>query len=212
MPFDLQVVFPQEVVPTQSIEEIAGCSPRLLLLRGTDFTSVSEVTVNDIVAPMWYAQNKNMLLVRVPESEAYNIVSSVRVLSSRATLNSGSLLRFRIGSPGAVSGIMRLLQLYTMTLINSSNFSRSASSSGAGISEAKIAARMAANGRRAHQMCRVEMCPCRTFFSWTESSEACFSGKACSISLEVSFICGSSSKQYSNCHALASKAMLELMD
>ena len=32
------------------------------------------------------------------------------------------------------------------------------------------------------QMCSVEMCPCRTLFSWTESSDACLSGKATSIS------------------------------
>ena len=43
------------------------------------------------------------------------------------------------------------------------------------------AARAAASGRRAGQMWSVEMWPCRTFFSCTESSETCFSGKATSM-------------------------------
>ena len=34
----------------------------------------------------------------------------------------------------------------------------------------------------AGQMCSVEICPWRTFFSWTESSDVCFSGNANSIS------------------------------
>ena len=44
--------------------------------------------------------------------------------------------------------------------------------------------------RRAGQMWSVEMCPCRTFFSCTESSDTCFSGKATSmrrLSLVISF-------------------------
>ena len=52
---------------------------------------------------------------------------------------------------------------------------------GSGSSVAISAARQAASGRRAGQICSVEMCPCLTFFSWTESSEACLSGNATSI-------------------------------
>jgi len=39
------------------------------------------------------------------------------------------------------------------------------SSAGSGQSEAQMTARHAASGRRAHQMCSVEMCPCRIDFS-----------------------------------------------
>ena len=39
------------------------------------------------------------------------------------------------------------------------------SSAGSGQSAAQITARHAASGRRAHQMCSVEMCPCRIDFS-----------------------------------------------
>ena len=49
---------------------------------------------------------------------------------------------------------------------------RSSASPGSGSSVAISAARDAAKGRRAGQMCSVEMCPCRTFFSCTESTSA----------------------------------------
>src|SRR5438874_2337305 len=52
---------------------------------------------------------------------------------------------------------------------------------GSGSSVAISAARHAASGRRAGQMWSVEMCPWRTFFSWTESRDACLRGKATSM-------------------------------
>ena len=58
---------------------------------------------------------------------------------------------------------------------------RASASPGSGSRVAISAARAAARGRRAGQMCKVEICPCRTFFSCTESSETCFRGKATSI-------------------------------
>src|SRR5205823_14499807 len=58
---------------------------------------------------------------------------------------------------------------------------RSSSLPGSGRSVVISAARLAASGRRAGHICSVEICPCRTFFSCTESSEVCFSGKSTSI-------------------------------
>ena len=54
---------------------------------------------------------------------------------------------------------------------------RSSGVPGSGSSAAISAARAAASGRRAGQTCRVEIWPCRTFFSCTESSDACFERK-----------------------------------
>src|SRR3990167_5762796 len=60
-------------------------------------------------------------------------------------------------------------------------FLRSSALPGSGRSVAISAARQAASGRRAGQMCSVEMCPWRTFFSCTESIDACLRGKATSM-------------------------------
>jgi len=65
--------------------------------------------------------------------------------------------------------------------IRLTSFCRSSGVPGSGSSVAINAARHAASGRRAGQMCSVEMCPCRTFFSWTLSSDACLIGNAASM-------------------------------
>src|SRR6516164_4884685 len=54
-------------------------------------------------------------------------------------------------------------------------------SSGSGMREAKTTARHAPNGRLAHQMCSVEMWPCRIDFSRADCSETSFSGRATSM-------------------------------
>ena len=54
-------------------------------------------------------------------------------------------------------------------------------SAGSGHSAAQITARHAANGRRAHQMCNVEMCPCRIDFSRRACVEMRAMGRSTSI-------------------------------
>lgn len=118
MPIDLQVIYPQESLALTTIEEIYGCVPRLLLLRGPDFSSVNEVIINDVVSPLWWAQDMNTLLVRLPESETKKDIGSINVLSSRVTYNSSSLLRFRIGTtPRKVGGVLKLVQTYVKLLL-----------------------------------------------------------------------------------------------
>ena len=62
-----------------------------------------------------------------------------------------------------------------------SNTRRRSEAPESGSSVERITPRLAASGLRAGQMCRVEICPCRTFFSWTESPETCSNGNATSI-------------------------------
>ena len=77
----------------------------------------------------------------------------------------------------------RLRSIFSTTrpAMRSNSTLRFSASPGSGSSVAISAARDAAKGLRAGQMCSVEICPCRTFFSCTESNEACFNGKATSM-------------------------------
>ena len=63
----------------------------------------------------------------------------------------------------------------------SASRSHAARSSGSGHSAAQITARHAASGRRAHQMCSVEMCPCRIDFSRRACVEMREMGRSISI-------------------------------
>src|SRR5208337_610726 len=71
--------------------------------------------------------------------------------------------------------------LTTFPPIFSSNSFRFSGVPGSSSRVAISAALHAASGRRAGQMWSVEICPCRTFFSWTESRDACLSGNATSM-------------------------------
>ena len=66
---------------------------------------------------------------------------------------------------------------------------------GSGSSAAINAARAAASGLRAGQICSVETCPCRTFFSCTESSDACLRGNAASMRRRGASVMGAATVQ-----------------
>ena len=84
--------------------------------------------------------------------------------------------------------LCELLEVSRTTLRKLSGHS---GSSGSGMSEAKTAARQAASGRRAHQMCSVDMCPCRIDFSRADCSETSLRGRATSMRrLSMVIVCG----------------------
>ena len=75
--------------------------------------------------------------------------------------------------------------LRAKAMMNSAALSRNAcgqfSSAGSGHSAAQITARHAANGRRAHQICSVEICPCRIDFSRRACAEIRLMGRSTSM-------------------------------
>ena len=112
-------------------------------------------------------------------------------ISSRNHARSGSFSRPQWRMPPTVSSFTfsttrpptRLRSIFSTTrpAMRSRISCRCLGSPGSASNVAISAARDAASGRRAGQMCSVEIWPCRTFFSWTESRETCFRGKATSM-------------------------------
>ena len=110
---------------------------------------------------------------------------------SRNQRNSSSLSPPQCNTPSAVSSFacsttrpftcLRSAFSTTRPAIRSRIAFRRSSLPESASSVAMSAARQAASGRLAGQIWSVEICPCRTFFSCTESSETCLSGKATSI-------------------------------
>ena len=106
-------------------------------------------------------------------------------ISSRSAATSGNPSRPQCRIPPTVSSFIRPSAPAFSSIcppIRRRNSRRPSSVPGSGSSVASRAARQAASGLRAGQMCSVEMCPCRTFFSCTESSDASRKGNAASIS------------------------------
>ena len=106
------------------------------------------------------------------------------LMNSRQRLRGVSSIGLPLASP---LGRNRLCFNNSITSVR--KFFGHSGSSGSGINEANTTARHAASGRRAHQMCSVEMCPCRIDFSRADCSETSFSGRATSIKrLSISFL------------------------
>lgn len=79
---------------------------------------MDEVLINDIPSPDIIVLSKTRLLAQLPDSlqKVPNVVS-VSVLSRNLTITNRSLIRFRISdTPGRVTGILRLVQLFLKVL------------------------------------------------------------------------------------------------
>lgn len=116
MAIDLQTITPQELVVLSKIKVLPG-PPRVVAVTGDDFRSVDEVLINQVPSPDVVIVDKNHLLAQVPDSSSLERVTDVTVLSKRLILSDRSRIRIRIGrTPGRITGIMRLMQLFLKIL------------------------------------------------------------------------------------------------
>lgn len=92
---------------------------------GEDFHSVDSVFINDVESPDVIVISPTRLLAQLPPGlQAPNPpdVQSIMVLSRQLTITASSVLRFRIGdTPSAVSGILRMMQLFVKLLLSNPN-------------------------------------------------------------------------------------------
>jgi hypothetical protein len=113
---DLQTIELQEVVQLNQVRVLPG-PPRTVSVIGEDFRSVDEVIINQVVSPEVVVLSQTQLLAQVPSTSTFDTIQSVTVLSKRLRLSDQSRLRFRIGrTPGRVTGILHLLQLFLKIL------------------------------------------------------------------------------------------------
>lgn len=116
MAIDLQTISPQEIVHLSQARVSAG-PPRLVAAVGADFRSVDEVLINLAPSPSVVVLSKTELLAQVPDSVGEDRIHTVQVLSKKLTLSERSQLRIRLGrTPGRITGIMRLLQVFLKIL------------------------------------------------------------------------------------------------
>lgn len=120
MSVDFQTVLPQESIELNSVKLTQLGLLRALDITGADFSAVDEVQINEQVSPDVMVISNTRLVAQLPESLQDNPdIQSVAVLSNALTINKRSLLRFRIGdTPGQISGILRLLQLFVKVLFS----------------------------------------------------------------------------------------------
>ena len=122
MSIQLEVVKFRDLVPVQSMPrfvEAFGAENPAVEITGEDFRSVEKVLINDIPAPEFIIVSKHKMYVQLPRDTRK--VSSVSVLSSKFTRSTtASKLNFEIGDKTkTISGIQKLMQLFTMWLLQS---------------------------------------------------------------------------------------------
>jgi len=115
---DFQVVFPQQIIPLNSVTILRGMNPRSLDILGEDFSAVDEILINDIPSPDVVILSKTRLLAQVPPTLKYVTVTSVTAISRELTISPKSVIKFRVGHVASkVSGILRLVQVFLKLLL-----------------------------------------------------------------------------------------------
>lgn len=109
---DLQIIFPQELVPVSTVT-LTSLLPPTLRVIGRDFRAVDEVLINDRAAPGVIILSRTALLCGLPQDLPPVAVSSVKVTSRTLALTDTSRIRFKLGRvPSKTTGILRLMQLF----------------------------------------------------------------------------------------------------
>jgi len=118
MSLDFQIVFPQELVPIDSVTILQGVNPPSVDVIGQDFRSVDEVRINDVASPDVVILSRRRLLAQIPAELRNQVPTSVTVISNKLAMTNKSVLRFRVGRvPSTVGGILRLVQVFLKVLL-----------------------------------------------------------------------------------------------
>ena len=121
MAYQLEVIKFRDIVPISKISRFVPNLPELTIeIVGDDFSSVEEVLINEMRAPEFIILNKNTLWAQLPVA-AQQQISTVEVLSSNFTKSlTSSKIQFKLGDKTrAVSGILKLVQLFTKWMLQS---------------------------------------------------------------------------------------------
>ena len=115
----LSLIKYSDLIPVSSVNRIVSYNPMVIEIEGSDFSSVSEILVNDIVLEEFIVVSKKIIYLTLPPN-----VQQVRTLSVRSTsftkTESGSIVEYKIGNKTkTVNGILRLTQMFIRYLLTS---------------------------------------------------------------------------------------------
>lgn len=120
MSVQLEVIKFRDLIPVTSVGFAPGFNETTLDITGDDFSSVEQILINGIRCPEFFILNRNRLLAQLPDG-AKNQIATIEVLSSNFTKSSvASKVNFAIGNKTrSVSGILKLVQLFTKWMLQS---------------------------------------------------------------------------------------------
>ena len=120
MAYQLEVIRFQDLLVVQSIPRfVPGLSPATIEIKGTDLSSALRVLINSIDVPEFIVVDKQTIYAQLPpDTES---VRTIEVVSSRFTKNVlTSKISYEVGNKTQkVSGILKLVQLFTKWVLQS---------------------------------------------------------------------------------------------
>lgn len=132
----VQTVRLVDSIPIHGAENVPGSNPRQIRLHGDDFRSVDRVILNGIETQDFVVESPRVLRVVVPPSLQSARIQSIAVISNRVTLSERSVIQLGMGpKPKAVSGVLRLLQVFVRHLFRTPRSNIFYPESGGGVRE-----------------------------------------------------------------------------
>lgn len=133
MAYDLQIIYPQALLPIAQVRAVPGMVPSTLSIEGGPFLDVEEVLINGIKSPSIVIPSSKQVLAEVPSSQEGG-VTNVEVLSSSFFLSDRAVYRFRLGNQvRLVTGLPKLIQTYLRILLQRPGSSMLAPDLGGGL-------------------------------------------------------------------------------
>lgn len=115
----LETIKFRDLIRVNAVTGVVSRNPLVIKLEGEDFSNVDEVLVNDVKVNEFIVVNRKEMLVTMPGSVRQ--VRTVSVRSSNFTRTaSASIVDYKVGNKTrAISGILRLTQLFVRYLLTS---------------------------------------------------------------------------------------------
>jgi hypothetical protein len=115
---DLQIIEIRDVLALTAVYPVPDLTPTTYLLIGEDFSTASEVYINEVRSPSIFIESRTKILAQVPPTQVNQPLLSVSVFSSRLTRTERSLIEFRLGNPHrTVDGMEKLIQVFLKILL-----------------------------------------------------------------------------------------------
>jgi hypothetical protein len=119
MPFQLEVIKFRDLLPIRTVSSFVPDMPQPTLeILGDDFSKAATVLINEVSSPEFIIVSKKKIWAQLPEA-AQETIRTIEVISSGFTKTPyPSKVQYEIGNKTkAVSGILKLVQLFTKWML-----------------------------------------------------------------------------------------------
>ena len=112
---DLRVITAKAQLKVHSISPIRGFLPVSVLVVGTDLHRTTEVELNGILCDEYLIQDSSRLVVRVPDAQIGQVISSIKVFTPISTSYDTAKIEMSVGRPlRSISGVDRMVQAWLL--------------------------------------------------------------------------------------------------